>query len=721
MNKILNINLGGFAFTIDDDAFEYLSAYLDSIRRRFSASDGRDEILNDIENRLGELLTAELGSRSIVMLPDVETAVGIMGKPEDFGGEPIDNRRAMGGNAGSSGAIRTGKRLFRDEDEKIAGGVCSGLSAYFGIADPVWMRLVFVLLTFASAGFWIPAYIILWILVPPARTAAERLAMRGEPINVDNIAREIEDGFERLGDKVNQYGSSKKKSGINGLDKGRNALSGIVGFIGSTFGLVVKLFARFGLMFLLFLAAVLLFSLFVSWIAGFWGLMAAAPYVDFFSPFSKSGSYAAMTGVFVLVTLPAVGLSLLLARLVFKFRAPGWLGIGMTITWFVTFFAVLSFAGLGFKSFRHSRTQRVQTELGSLPSDTLRIRWAGAEDIEGEDIWMHGDGIRLQNGNLQIRDYPDVRIRVSQTGNFAVQKNITARGETPEEALSNAADLIFEPVLKGDVLYIPNYYTLPKGKKFRVQNLVVTLLVPPGKYIALEEDVNVHVWDVEYADPDSDYRIGNYPGMPFRMTKDGLVCTNCPHLGDADYRSGEAYDAFAIEGNVQVEIRKADRFSVRKEGPESELQKVDILRANDKMTITTNGKTVSPKVKIWIEAPVFTDLLADNAKEITIRGFDEGRAAISARGASRILGYLDAEHLEAQLNGPCSLELFGRGRELEASLSDGARLTAAAWRADRVDISAYNGAQARVFARENARIHNDSESTVQLEGGARRE
>jgi phage shock protein PspC (stress-responsive transcriptional regulator) len=211
MNKILNINLGGFAFTIDDDAFEYLSAYLDSIRRRFSASEGRDEILTDIENRLGELLTAELGSRTIVMLPDVETAVGIMGKPEDFGGEPIDNRRAMGGNAGSSGAIRTGKRLFRDEEDKIAGGVCSGLSAYFGIADPVWMRLVFVLLTFLSAGFWIPAYIFLWVLVPPARTAAERLAMRGEPINVDNIAREIEDGFERIGDKVNQYGNSKKK------------------------------------------------------------------------------------------------------------------------------------------------------------------------------------------------------------------------------------------------------------------------------------------------------------------------------------------------------------------------------------------------------------------------------------------------------------------------------------------------------------------------------
>jgi len=721
MNKILNINLGGFAFTIDDDAFEYLSAYLDSIRRRFSASEGRDEILNDIENRLGELLTAELGSRTIVLLPDVEAAVAIMGKPEDFGGESIDSRRATGGNSGAPGAIRTGKRLFRDEEDKIAGGVCSGLAAYFGIADPVWMRLVFVLLTFLSAGFWISAYILLWILVPPARTAAERLAMRGEPINVDNIAREIEDGFERLGDKVNQYGATKKKGGVNGADKARNALSGILGFIGSSFGLVVQLFAKFFLIILFIIAAILLIALFIGWIGGFWGLMAATPYVDFFSPFSKSGTFAAMTGVFVLFALPAIGLGLLIARLVFKFRAPGWLGVSMTVAWFITLFAVLSFGGFGIKNFRHSRTQRIQTELGSLPSDTLRIHWASLEDAEGGDLWVNGDGIRLQDGNLQIRDYPELRIRVSQTGNFAVQKNITARGGTPEEALSNAGDLVFEPELKGDALYIPNFYTLPKGKKFRVQDLVVTLLVPPGKYIALEEDVNVHAWDVEYADPNSDYRIGNYPGMPFRMTKDGLVCTDCPHLGDADYRGGEAYDAFVVEGKIQVEIRKADRFSVRKEGPESELQKVDILRANDKMTITTNGKTVGPQVKIWIEAPVFTDLLADNSGEITIRGFDEGRAVIAARGSSRILGYFDAENLEAHLNGPCSLELFGRGAELDASLSDGARLLAAAWRVDRVDVSAYNGAQARVFARENAQIDHDPESTVKLEGGARRE
>lgn len=171
MNKVLNINLGGYALTIDDDAYEYLAAYLDSIRRRFSESDGRDEILRDIESRLGELISGSMGSRTIVMLPDVEAAVDIMGKPEDFGAEPVDNKKTASGSKSAAGgpAIRTGKRLFRDEEDATVGGVCSGLAAYFGMNDPVWMRLIFVLFTFLSAGFWIPAYLLLWILVPPAK------------------------------------------------------------------------------------------------------------------------------------------------------------------------------------------------------------------------------------------------------------------------------------------------------------------------------------------------------------------------------------------------------------------------------------------------------------------------------------------------------------------------------------------------------------------------
>jgi hypothetical protein len=119
MNKILNINLGGFALTIDDDAYEYLSAYLDSIRRRFSESEGRDEIMTDIESRLGEIISTGMGNRTIVMLPDVEAAIEVMGKPEDFGGEPVEN---PGAGKSAKRVIQPAKKLFRDEDDAVIGG-----------------------------------------------------------------------------------------------------------------------------------------------------------------------------------------------------------------------------------------------------------------------------------------------------------------------------------------------------------------------------------------------------------------------------------------------------------------------------------------------------------------------------------------------------------------------------------------------------------------------
>ncbi|MBP6826898.1 MAG: hypothetical protein KA165_10115, partial [Saprospiraceae bacterium] len=142
MNKILNINLGGYAITIDDDAYEYLLSYLESIRKRFSESEGRDEIVHDIETRIGELISQSMGNRTIVMLPDVEAATEVMGKPEDFGGESTTGSTAntgsgsnsgSGSSSGSSGgsgsggrkgsaatsSIRTGKRLFRDEEDTV--------------------------------------------------------------------------------------------------------------------------------------------------------------------------------------------------------------------------------------------------------------------------------------------------------------------------------------------------------------------------------------------------------------------------------------------------------------------------------------------------------------------------------------------------------------------------------------------------------------------------
>ncbi|HRO09364.1 MAG TPA: PspC domain-containing protein [Saprospiraceae bacterium] len=205
MNKTYNINLGGYPFSINDDAFEYVHAYLGSIRSHFSLSKGCEEIVNDIEVRMAELFQDHLKGRMIISMKEVDEVIAIMGKPEDFGAEPMaESYSFTSGYTKSPSGLGTAKKLFRNPDDKKVAGICSGIAAYFGIEDPIWIRLVFVLLIF-TVGAGAFTYIILWVLVPEAKTASDKLSMRGEPTTVSNIASLVEAELTDLGNKINKW------------------------------------------------------------------------------------------------------------------------------------------------------------------------------------------------------------------------------------------------------------------------------------------------------------------------------------------------------------------------------------------------------------------------------------------------------------------------------------------------------------------------------------
>lgn len=212
MNKIININLGGYPFTIDDNAYFELEKYLNTIRRHFSKSEGCDDIISDIESRMAELLNEGLKGRSIINMSDIEKVIAIMGRPDEFGAETEEAFHEHKTRSSEKTEFRTGKRLFRDTDEKVIGGVCAGLSSYFGIEEPVWIRLCFAISLFA--GFGVIAYIILWIAIPEAKTSADKLSMKGEKIDVSSIAKKVEEEINNLSRTINEMVediSSKKK------------------------------------------------------------------------------------------------------------------------------------------------------------------------------------------------------------------------------------------------------------------------------------------------------------------------------------------------------------------------------------------------------------------------------------------------------------------------------------------------------------------------------
>ena len=224
MNKTININLGGFFFHIDEDAFQKLKRYLDAISKSLSDDpQGKNEIIADIEARISELLSERItDARQVVNEGDIEEIIKIMGQPEDYAEaeESFDSAYIHQKKKGIA------KKLFRDGDDKFLGGVCSGIGHYLNI-EPIWIRLAFIILVFSGFSVFnnvyffsitslyisrllFLTYFLLWFLLPEAKTTAEKLQMEGEAVNIDNIEKKIREEFmsfsEKLKDGANELG-----------------------------------------------------------------------------------------------------------------------------------------------------------------------------------------------------------------------------------------------------------------------------------------------------------------------------------------------------------------------------------------------------------------------------------------------------------------------------------------------------------------------------------
>lgn len=208
MKKVVHINLGGKEFIINENAYTVLDKYLNTIEKHFSKSEGFEGILYDIEVRMGELFEEDNKHGKIIDMPKLERAMNTMGRPEDFTDAEEQTKSKRKKSKSYTGA-KQGKKLYRDDENRIIGGVASGLSAYFGINDPIFVRLFFVIFCLLG-GSGVIAYIIMMIAIPKAETSSDYLAMRGEEINIDNIAKTVQEGILDLKDKIDDFSKGFK-------------------------------------------------------------------------------------------------------------------------------------------------------------------------------------------------------------------------------------------------------------------------------------------------------------------------------------------------------------------------------------------------------------------------------------------------------------------------------------------------------------------------------
>ncbi len=486
MKKTVTINISGIIFHIDEDAFEMLSSYLDRVKRHFSKSEGREEIVGDIESRIAEILQEKLTDyKQVISIEDIREVTGLMGEPDEFGGEEEQQE-----------TVKKSRRLYRDPDNKMIAGVSSGLGWYFDI-DPVWFRGLFIVTLFFS-GAGVIAYLIMWLVVPEARGTAEKLEMRGEPVNLSSIEASISHEFKELKGKLNELADEAKHTFNN--QGTRTFLEKTVSMVGVLARGVIKVvLVVVGLVFTLFS-----FITIVSLLAAISGLSSFSFFehgelMGFSLPlflqmvFSNQlmivlAEVSAVLLVFVpLLLVFYLGLRLLIGKRV-KISYIGRTAAGLWLAGLIL--GIVVAVGTSF-DFRHTGIKVVsEVRLPVAPQDTIFLDATSGEKIkDGSFIEVFGKNVQMVTDSYQIYDRPQIGFKNSNGYFMHVTARAFAKGKTAELAYKRAEVVDYNLSSSGGILVFDDYYTLPENSLIRDQMVRVRIEIPDGQLVHLSENM----------------------------------------------------------------------------------------------------------------------------------------------------------------------------------------------------------------------------------------
>ena len=312
---------------------------------------GADEIVDDIERRISELFAEKLSAGSqVITIADVEEVIARMGKPEDMEAEgesaSADSGSTSAGGGYGAGAWNsntaygtTRRRLYRNPDDKMLGGVISGMAAYLGW-DVTLLRLLLLVILICGVGTLIPVYIVCWLVIPEARTAAEKLSMRGEAVTVENIGKTVTDGFEKVANGVNDYMRSDKPRTF--LQKLGDALVMIVGWFLKICLVIFAIICSpvlfvFGVVFV-----ALLFAAIAVAVGGGAALISFFPMADVVLPTSPLSAIVMYIAGILLVGIPLVSLVWAIFSQIFK-----WQPMNSGLKWTLVILWIVSAACFG--------------------------------------------------------------------------------------------------------------------------------------------------------------------------------------------------------------------------------------------------------------------------------------------------------------------------------------------------------------------------------------
>jgi phage shock protein PspC (stress-responsive transcriptional regulator) len=790
MKKNISINISGIIFHIEEDGYETLKKYLDSIKRYFAAFEDSSEILSDIESRIAEIFLAKLNEgKQVITAEDVNSLIATMGSVSDFkAAEEKEFAEEFSGSQYETKSEQSysqqkeaSKRLYRDQKRKILGGVCAGLGHYFNI-DPVWPRLLFALLVLGSYGglliayiiLWIviPAsedleeepsvkkmfrdseqkviggvasgvaaffgadialirvlfvvftffgglgilmYIILWIALPEAKTITEKMQMQGEPVTLSNIESTVKKG---LNEKEDQEESTLAKivlfpfrliaTVINGLAKVLGPIFRVsIDVLRTLIGVFITLLGLAMFLSILVTAGIVFGFISVSAIPSWWDI----PVTEWGLPLeAMRNSFSSWTVLFAMFAaiIPAmfiilIGNSIIAKRVVFN-ALIGW---SMFVLFFISI-AVLSVniprIVYSFKEEGEYRTEKIFTINGK--TAVLKVHEIGLDDYDVTSLTIKG-----YDGN-------DLKL---------VQR-FEAQGNTRKTAIENAQMVEYHVDQNDSIITFDSNISFKKEAKFRAQRLKMDLYIPYDSKFVVEEGM----WRLinnNYRDYDG-YRDSNFD-KTWIMTRDGFECLNCNEPSESkrielrDQYGLRDFNSIDMSGLFDVQIEQGDAFAVEMKGTESEKRRYDIYRNNETLVIDYNNHKENfwkrnifenDKVKIVITMPELKELKVQGAGEVRFNGFHEEEMELKFMGAISGDGEIEVNNLTVDLTGASKLDLQGQGGFLEASLTGACGLRAYNYEVGQAIVDAHGASSAKVFAKYKLTIDKGVASSVNYRG-----
>lgn len=488
MNKTVSINIGGLFFHIDDNAYNQLNTYFNTIKNSLS-EDSKEEVMHDIETRVAELLGARIvPDKQVINHMDIDYIISVMGKPEDY---IIDQEQENNftQQAAPNYAAYGKRKLFRDTENGKISGVSTGIAHYIGV-DPIWVQLFFILIVLAGFGSGILVYIGFWLLVPAAVTTSDKLLMHGEPITVSNIEKKIKEGYDKVSNTFQEYDPKTFKKKVNtGVDKSVSSIERVLVGIAKAIAIAIGVFLM--IISLCGMAGVTIFSGLIT----FYHLFDPNMQFGLTEQIVGEGFNTTLFGILVFFSsiIPLLFLFLLSIKIINPNSKPigKYFTLSMIALWILALFGWIYF-GITTGMQNSTKANVTQTEFIELAKkDTLMVYMNNNAFYSTDPTPNFTKKMTLDQGdnNILYSNRVEIEFRESQDGTYSTIIERSAKENTLKNAKQIANQINYQYNIENNKLRLDNYFTSAPKNFTNDQRVYIYVYVPKDVVIKVSKEV----------------------------------------------------------------------------------------------------------------------------------------------------------------------------------------------------------------------------------------